>query len=123
MIIFGAIEIVLSQFPNLEKVTFLSVVASVMAFGYSFIALYLCVVKFASNQVIRGSLVGDMPGTMGLSLSDKIWHFFQAVGNIAFAYTYAMLLVEIQVCILCIQLVASYKYTSLSFLFVVCIRL
>ncbi|KAJ8618649.1 hypothetical protein MRB53_014835 [Persea americana] len=96
MIIFGAIEIVLSQFPNLEKVTFLSVVASVMAFGYSFIALYLCIVKFASDQVIRGSLVGDMPGTMGLSLSDKIWHFFQAVGNIAFAYTYAMLLVEIQ---------------------------
>lgn len=104
MIIFGAIEILLSQFPNLEKVTFLSVVAAVMSFGYSSIALYLCIVQFASNQVIRGSLVGVMPGTMGVSLAYKLWQAFQALGNIAFAYTYAILLVEIQVCISCIML-------------------
>lgn len=96
MIIFGVIEIVLSQFPNLEKVTLLSVVAATMSFGYSFIALYLCIVRFASNQEIKGSLLGVKPGIMDLSLSDKLWHAFQALGNISFAYTYAMLLVEIQ---------------------------
>ncbi|XP_058097711.1 amino acid permease 4-like [Magnolia sinica] len=96
MIIVGGIEIVLSQLPNLDKVTFLSVVAAVMAFGYSFIGLYLCSIKLASNHEIRGSLSGVKAGIMGVSMSQRVWHALQALGNIAFAYTYAMLLVEIQ---------------------------
>ncbi|KAF8411991.1 hypothetical protein HHK36_004550 [Tetracentron sinense] len=96
MLIFGGIEIVLSQFPSLEKVTLLSVMASAMSMTYSFIALYLCIVKFASHNDVRGSLTGVKMGTQGISPSTKVWHSFQALGNIAFAYTYAVLLVEIQ---------------------------
>ncbi|KAL5982929.1 hypothetical protein ACLOJK_017008 [Asimina triloba] len=97
LLIFGGIEVILSQFPNLEKVTLLSVVAAVMSFGYSFIALYLCIVKLASSHDFRGTLSGVRAGYMGVSMLDKVWHSFQALGNIAFAYTYAMLLIEIQV--------------------------
>ncbi|MQL75792.1 hypothetical protein Taro_008176 [Colocasia esculenta] len=96
MIAFGVVEIVLSQFPNLEKITVLSVVAAAMSFAYSFIGLYLCIVKFASNHSPGGSMLGVKIGTDGVSATTKVWHIFQALGNIAFAYTYAMLLIEIQ---------------------------
>ncbi|XP_043703587.1 amino acid permease 8-like [Telopea speciosissima] len=96
MLIFGGIEIILSQFPNLEKVTLLSMMAAAMSFTYSFIALYLCIQSFASHHKFRGTLTGVKAGVNGISQSTKVWHSFQALGNIAFAYTYAMLLVEIQ---------------------------
>uniref|UniRef100_A0A1D1XKS9 Amino acid permease 2 n=1 Tax=Anthurium amnicola TaxID=1678845 RepID=A0A1D1XKS9_9ARAE len=96
MIAFGVVEVVLSQFPNLEKITILSVVAAAMSFAYSFIGLYLCIAKFASNHSPRGSLLGVGTGTNGVAATTKVWHRFQALGNIAFAYTYSMLLIEIQ---------------------------
>ncbi|XP_021846190.2 amino acid permease 4 [Spinacia oleracea] len=98
LLIFGAIHIVLSQLPSLEKVTFLSVIAATMSFCYSFIALYLCVAKFVSNPVVRGTLTGVEIGINGggLSLSSKLWQSSQALGNIAFSYTYAQLLIEIE---------------------------
>ncbi|KAK1265880.1 Amino acid permease 1 [Acorus gramineus] len=96
MIIFGLVEILLSQFPNLEKITLISVVAAVMSFSYSLIGLYLCIFEFASHHHIRGTLLGVKAGVDTVSTSTKVWHSFQALGNIAFAYTYAMLLIEIQ---------------------------
>ncbi|XP_068647045.1 amino acid permease 8-like [Aristolochia californica] len=96
MIIFGAMEIILSQFPNLEKIAVLSVVASATSFAYSFIGLYLCAQFLISNHEIRGSLFGEEIGANGISSPSKVWHEFQALGNIAFAYTYSMLLIEIQ---------------------------
>lgn len=32
-----------------------------------------------------------------MSTTDKVWGIFQALGNIAFAYSYAQILIEIQV--------------------------
>lgn len=96
MIIFGLVEILLSQFPNLEKITVLSVVAAAMSFTYSFIALALCIAKFASHGSIKGTLLG-VKITGDVSASTKVWQSLQALGNIAFAYTYSMLLIEIQV--------------------------
>ena len=40
LVMFGVIEVVLSQLPSLEKVTFVSIVAAVMSFTYSFVALF-----------------------------------------------------------------------------------
>ncbi|KMT20155.1 hypothetical protein BVRB_1g001670 [Beta vulgaris subsp. vulgaris] len=96
LLIFGGINIVLSQIPSLEKVTFLSVIAATMSFCYSFVALYLCVAKFASHPEPRGTLTGVEIGRNGLTLTSKLWQSFQALGNIAFSYTYAQLLIEIQ---------------------------
>ncbi|XP_021760209.1 amino acid permease 2-like [Chenopodium quinoa] len=96
LLIFGAIHIVLSQLPSLEKVTFLSIIAATMSLCYSFVALYLCVAKFVSHPELRGNLTGVEIGTNGLTLSSKLWQSFQALGNIAFSYTYAQLLIEIE---------------------------
>lgn len=98
MLIYGGIEIIFSQFPSLEKITILSVVATIMSFGYSFIALCLCIEKFASNpQLEISDLIGVKVGEDGITHSSKVWQSFQALGNIAFAYTFANILIEIQV--------------------------
>ncbi|KAF6167079.1 hypothetical protein GIB67_041334 [Kingdonia uniflora] len=95
MIIYGAMEIVLSQCPSLEKVTWLSYIAATTSFAYSLIAAFLCVVKFATNHEFKGTLMGAKMGH-GVSPPLRTWHAFQALGNIAFAYTYSQLLIEIQ---------------------------
>ncbi|KAB5529885.1 hypothetical protein DKX38_019966 [Salix brachista] len=95
MLIYGAIEIFLSQCPNLEKVTILSVIASVTSFAYALIALCLTTAKLSSNHEFKGSLMVAMVGNTEAT-SERFWQAFQALGNIALAYTYCMLLLEIQ---------------------------
>ncbi|KAJ6433682.1 hypothetical protein OIU84_017389 [Salix udensis] len=95
MLAFGALEILLSQFPNLEKVTFLSVIATLTSLAYALIALCLSIPKFSIQHEAKGTIMVAMAGE-GLATSTKIWRVFQALGNIAFSYTYSMLLLEIQ---------------------------
>lgn len=95
MVVFGVIQVVLSQFPSLENITWLSVVAAVMSFAYSFIGLGLCISQWASN----GEIGGRLAGSGAVSSSKKAWNSLQALGNIAFAYTFAEVLIEIQVLI------------------------
>ena len=96
MLIYGAIEIFLSQCPNLEKVAILSVIAAVTSFAYALIALCLSTAKLSSNHEFKGSLMVAMVGNTEAT-SERFWQAFQALGNIALAYTYCMLLLEIQV--------------------------
>ncbi|EEE55757.1 hypothetical protein OsJ_04283 [Oryza sativa Japonica Group] len=96
MVLFGLAEVVLSQCPSLEGVTLISVVAAVMSFTYSFVGLFLSAAKVASHGAAHGTLLGVRVGAGGVTASTKAWHFLQALGNIAFAYTYSMLLIEIQ---------------------------
>lgn len=97
MMAFGAMEIVLSQFPNLEKVMFLSAIATATSFIYSLVALGLSLAKISTTLMLKGTLmVADHAGKH-IAASTKVWHVFQALGNVAFAYTYAWLLLEIQV--------------------------
>uniref|UniRef100_A0A7N0U7R8 Amino acid transporter transmembrane domain-containing protein n=1 Tax=Kalanchoe fedtschenkoi TaxID=63787 RepID=A0A7N0U7R8_KALFE len=95
MLAFGAVQLVLSQCPNLEKVTFLSIIAALTSIGYSTVSLCLSIIKFAMDPEFRGSLAIGNTGK-AVPSSTKVWNGFQALGNIAFAYTYAMLLLEIQ---------------------------
>ncbi|KAJ6433671.1 hypothetical protein OIU84_017381 [Salix udensis] len=95
MLAFGALEILLSQFPNLEKVTFLSVIATLTSLAYALIALCLSIAKFSIQHEAKGTIMVAMAGE-GLATSTKFWRVFQALGNIAFSYTYSMLLLEIQ---------------------------
>ncbi|KAL5554944.1 hypothetical protein UlMin_037180 [Ulmus minor] len=94
MIMFGIIEIVLSQIPGLDQVWWLSIVAAVMSFTYSTIGLGLAIANIIANGNIRGSLTGITVGVV--SQSDKIWRSFQAIGDISFSYCYSFILVEIQ---------------------------
>ncbi|WCJ44177.1 amino acid permease 8 [Euphorbia peplus] len=95
MLGFGVIQIVLSQFPNLEKVALLSVFASATSFAYALIALSLSIAKLFSNHHVKGTLMVAYSHTPEPA-SAKVWHVFQALGNIALAYTFSMILIEIQ---------------------------
>ncbi|KAK1276691.1 Amino acid permease 6 [Acorus gramineus] len=100
MIVFGLTQIILSQLPSLENVTWLSVVAATMSFAYSFIGLCLCTAKWVTHGDIRGTLTGVQNrgggGSHGFSPAAKTWGVLQALGNMAFAYTFADILIEIQ---------------------------
>jgi hypothetical protein len=95
MLAFSIVQVVLSQFPGLEHITWLSVVAAVMSFAYSFIGLGLSVAEWVSHG---GHLSGRIQGATAASSSKKLWNVLLALGNIAFAYTFAEVLIEIQVC-------------------------
>lgn len=97
IVIFGIIEAFLSQFPSLEKVTVLSYIAAAMSFAYSLIGLCLCLLDFFSHPHFKGTLLGSQMGASNVSLAPKLWSSFQALGNIAFAYSFSMILIEIQV--------------------------
>lgn len=94
MIIFGIAEIIFSQIPDFDQISWLSIVAAVMSFTYSTIGLGLGIAKVVVNGKIKGSLTGISIGLV--TETDKVWRTFQALGDIAFAYSYSMILIEIQ---------------------------
>ncbi|KAG6419784.1 hypothetical protein SASPL_116296 [Salvia splendens] len=94
MIAFGVVQVVLSQIPNFDEIWRLSIAAAVMSFTYSTIGLGLAISKVAENGQIRGSLTGVSIGEV--SEMEKVWRSFQALGEIAFAYSYSLILIEIQ---------------------------
>ncbi|KAL2503611.1 Amino acid permease 3 [Abeliophyllum distichum] len=94
MIAFGVIEIIFSQIPDFDQIWWLSIVAAIMSFTYSIIGLGLGIAQVAENGKIRGSLTGISIGYV--TEMEKIWRSFQALGAIAFAYSYSLILIEIQ---------------------------
>ncbi|CAL5078190.1 unnamed protein product [Urochloa decumbens] len=95
MIIFAGIQILLSQLPNFHKLWWLSIVAAVMSLAYSSIGLGLSIAKIAGGVHARTTLTGATVG-VDVSASEKIWKTFQSLGDIAFAYSYSNVLIEIQ---------------------------
>lgn len=49
----------------------------------------------SANGKVKGSLTGISIGAV--TETQKIWRSFQALGDIAFAYSYSIILIEIQV--------------------------
>ncbi|GMH11388.1 hypothetical protein Nepgr_013229 [Nepenthes gracilis] len=94
MIMFGILEIILSQIPDFDQIWWLSIVAAVMSFTYSTIGLSLGIAQVAVNKAFKGSLTGISIGAV--TQTQKIWRSFQALGDIAFAYSYSIILIEIQ---------------------------
>ncbi|KAL5174059.1 Amino acid permease 2 [Glycine soja] len=91
MIIFGATEMFLSQIPDFDQIWWLSTVAAIMSFTYSIIGLSWNCQK---TGPFKGGLTGVSIGPV--SETQKIWRTSQALGDIAFAYSYAVVLIEIQ---------------------------
>ncbi|KAF7064381.1 hypothetical protein CFC21_070712 [Triticum aestivum] len=96
MIGFGAAQIVFSQIPNFDQIRWLSVVASAMSFAYSGIGLGLGIAQTVANGGFGGTLTGVAIGTAGVTVMQKLWRVLQALGNIAFAYSFSNVLIEIQ---------------------------
>ncbi|TVU40291.1 hypothetical protein EJB05_13749, partial [Eragrostis curvula] len=97
MMAFAGVQILLSQLPSFHKIWWLSIVAAAMSFTYSTIGLGLSIAKVANDGVhaARTSLTGTTVG-VDLSGSEKVWKTFQSLGDIAFAFTYSNVLIEIQ---------------------------
>ncbi|KAG9134065.1 hypothetical protein Leryth_004754 [Lithospermum erythrorhizon] len=97
MIIYGVIQIILSQIPNFNKIAMLSIVASLMSFIYSSIGLGLSLEKIIEGrgEHIAKGLTGKSVGN-DFTRMDKMWNSFSAVGDIAFAYAFSLVLIEIQ---------------------------
>ncbi|XP_050246153.1 probable amino acid permease 7 isoform X2 [Quercus robur] len=92
MLLFGLVQIVMSQIPDFHKMEWLSVVAAMMSFTYSFIGIALGFAKVIENGKIMGSITGVPAST----LANKFWLVFEAFGDIAFAYPYSIIVLEIQ---------------------------
>ncbi|XP_021905917.1 probable amino acid permease 7 [Carica papaya] len=92
MVVFGLIQVVMSQIPDLHNMQWVSVIAAIMSFAYSFVGLGLAFAQVLINGRIKGSITG-VPAS---STANKLWLIFQALGNIAFAYAYSIILLEIQ---------------------------
>ncbi|TXG68038.1 hypothetical protein EZV62_009313 [Acer yangbiense] len=92
MLLFGAVQIVMSQIPNFHNMEWLSVIAAIMSFTYSSIGFGLGFAKVIENGEIKGSI----SGVPTANTADKLWLAFQALGDIAFAYPYSIILLEIQ---------------------------
>ncbi|KAB2619841.1 amino acid permease 3-like [Pyrus ussuriensis x Pyrus communis] len=100
MITFGIMEVIFSQIPDFNQVWWLSIVAAIMSFTYSSVGLGLGIGKVAGNGSFKGSLLGISIGTVTKSgtvtSTQKMWRSMQALGAIAFAYSYSLVLIEIQ---------------------------
>ncbi|KAF7002168.1 hypothetical protein CFC21_017682 [Triticum aestivum] len=92
MLMFGGVQLLLSSIPDFHDMAWLSVVAAVMSFSYAFIGLGLGLASTISNGVIKGSITG-VPMKTPVA---KVWRVSQAIGDIAFAYPYSLILLEIQ---------------------------
>ncbi|MBA0783471.1 hypothetical protein Gotri_001180 [Gossypium trilobum] len=92
MLAFGVVQLILSQINNFHNIQWLSVVAAFMSFAYSIVGLGLGIAKVVGNGYIKGSIRGISTSTTG----EKVWLVSQALGDIAFAYPYSLILIEIQ---------------------------
>ncbi|KAL9345595.1 hypothetical protein Peur_060448 [Populus x canadensis] len=92
MLLFGAVQILMSQIPDFHNMEWLSVIAAIMSFTYSFIGFGLGVAQVIENGTIKGSIAGVSAATT----ANKLWLAFEALGDIAFAYPYSIILLEIQ---------------------------
>ncbi|PAN34241.1 hypothetical protein PAHAL_6G076800 [Panicum hallii] len=94
--IFGVMQVVFSQIPDLDKVWWLSIVAAIMSLSYSTIGVSLGAAEIVANRGLRGSLAGIISTGARVTVMQKVWRNLQAFGNIAFAYGFSIILLEIQ---------------------------
>ncbi|KAG5547480.1 hypothetical protein RHGRI_013241 [Rhododendron griersonianum] len=92
MLLFGGVQIIVSQIPDFHNMAWLSIVAAIMSFTYASIGLGLGFAKVVENREIKGSI----GGVAADSTADKVWLVLQALGDIAFASSYSVILLEIQ---------------------------
>lgn len=88
IVVFAAISMCLSQFPNFHKLSVISLLAAIMSLGYSTIAIGI-----AGHQ-------GKQPGVVynvdGFTTAQGVFGCFNALGTIAFAYGGHNVVLEIQ---------------------------
>ncbi|ERN14214.1 hypothetical protein AMTRI_Chr13g90140 [Amborella trichopoda] len=96
LIIFGCIQLFLSQIPNLHKLSWLSVIAAVMSFTYSTIGVGLSIARVSSKGASHNTSLTGVAVGVDVTSTEKIWKVCQALGDVAFAYAFTSILIEIQ---------------------------
>ncbi|XP_076907013.1 putative amino acid permease 7 [Bidens hawaiensis] len=92
MLMFGIIQTVASQIPNIFHTKWLSIIAAIMSFTYSFIGIGL-----GLAQVIeQGEIKGSINGISTTNPTQKVWLVAQAIGDVAFSNSFSLILLEIQ---------------------------
>ncbi|KAL7143029.1 hypothetical protein ABFS83_08G163600 [Erythranthe nasuta] len=91
MIAFGTIQVIVSQIPDFRNTEWLSVIAAIMSFTYATIGSALGLAKVIENGEIKGT-IGGVPTS---TVVDKIWSISQALGDIAFAFPFSLIFLEI----------------------------
>ncbi|GAA0166143.1 hypothetical protein LIER_21369 [Lithospermum erythrorhizon] len=92
MLVFGVLQVFLSQIPNFRNTEWLSIVAAVMSFAYSTIGSALGLAKVIENGEVKGSLGGVPTSTA----AEKVWSISISLGDIAFAFPFSTIFLEIQ---------------------------
>ncbi|KAJ0547937.1 putative amino acid transporter, transmembrane domain-containing protein [Helianthus annuus] len=92
MLMFGMVQIIASQIPNIFHTKWLSIIASIMSFTYSFIGMGLGL----AQVIAKGKVEGSISGISTTNPTQKVWLAAQALGDIAFSYTFSLILLEIQ---------------------------
>ncbi|CAI8587083.1 unnamed protein product [Vicia faba] len=92
VVLFGLVQVIMSFIPDFHNMALLSVVAAIMSFSYASIGIGLGFKKVIEN----GRVMGSVTGIPASNIADKLWLVFQALGDIAFAYPYTVILLEIQ---------------------------
>eukprot|EP00891_Asterochloris_glomerata_P008476 jgi/Astpho2/8476/fgenesh1_pm.00125_%23_3_t len=96
-IIFGAIQILFSQLPDMDRLWVLSILSACMSFLYSFIILGLSITQASGHFGPHPTgTAGGIQAGVDTTHAGKVWLVFNALGAIAFAFSFSFILVEIQ---------------------------
>ena len=87
-VIFGGVQLFFSQLPNLESSWWASAIGAVMSLGYSCIALGFGIAYHGTEGGIEPMQFGSTAAT--------VWNLLNSIGAVLFAYSFAMILLEIQ---------------------------
>ncbi|KAJ6422951.1 hypothetical protein OIU84_023977 [Salix udensis] len=92
MLLFGAVQVILSQIPDFHHILWLSIFAAIMSVSYASIGSVLGFAQIIENGYVKGGIAGVSAD----SAADKVWKISQALGDIAYAYPYTVIALEIQ---------------------------
>ncbi|KAJ4823379.1 hypothetical protein Tsubulata_021741, partial [Turnera subulata] len=92
MLLYGVVQVVMSQIPDMHNMDWVSIVSAIMSFTYAFIGFALGFTQVVENGRIEGSITGLPAATP----ANKLWLIFEALADIAFSYPYPIVLIAIQ---------------------------
>ncbi|KAJ7534123.1 hypothetical protein O6H91_13G080800 [Diphasiastrum complanatum] len=98
-LIFGGIQIFFSQLQDMQRVRWLSILATVMSFSYSFIVLSLSAIKASEHGHSHGTSFGVLVGSnmlVHVTTYQKTLGVLQAIGNMCYSFLFTSILIEIQ---------------------------
>ncbi|KAL0054435.1 hypothetical protein WJX82_008773 [Trebouxia sp. C0006] len=91
MLIFGGIQIVLSQIPNLHQTWLLSTISALASVCYALVCIGLSIGKTSERGHPTGSIMGTEASPAG-----KVWNVLNGLGSMAFAVQFGIMTLEVQ---------------------------